>query len=64
MKEANILSGLMCQILHTRNSAGEGFLIFQQQSAGVSDEEPGRVQHIPTLNDYLIALEESRWWHR
>ena len=40
MNEANILSGLMCQILHTHNSG-----------ASVSDKEAERVQHTPTLDD-------------
>ena len=62
--KASILSGLMCQILHTRNSG-----------ASVSDEVK-RVQHPPTLDDLLIATTETlhyvsviategcRWWHR
>ena len=63
--KANILSRLMGQILHTRNSG-----------ASVRDEEAERVQHPPTLNDCLIATaetlhyvsvietEECRWCHR
>ena len=55
----------MDQILHTRNSG-----------ASVSDDESERVQHTPTLNDWLIATTETlycvsvivteacRWWHR
>ena len=38
--KVNILSGLMGQILHTRNSG-----------ASVSNEEAVRVQHTPTLDD-------------
>ena len=40
MREANILSGLMCQISHTHNSG-----------ASISDEEAEQVQHTPTLDD-------------
>ena len=47
----------MCQILHTRNSGEEGFLTLQQPSASVSNEEKERVQHTPTLDDWLIAIE-------
>ena len=38
--KANILSGLMSQILHTRNSG-----------ASVGDKEAERVQSTPTLDD-------------
>ena len=38
--KANILSGLIGQILHTRNSG-----------ASVSDEEAEQVQHTATLDD-------------
>ena len=38
--KANILSGLMGQILHTRNSG-----------ASISDEEVERVHQTPTLDD-------------
>ena len=54
MKETNILLGLMCQILHTRNSG-----------AKVSDEK--RNQWWGSINqpivDWLIATEGCRWWH-
>ena len=54
----------MCQVLHTRNSGGEGFLTLQQTSASVSDKEAERVQHTPTPDDALIATEGCRWRHR
>ena len=50
MKEPNTLSRLMVQILHTRDSG-----------ASVSDDEAERVQHTPTLDNWLIAPEGCRW---
>ena len=43
MKEANILPGIMCQILHPRNSG-----------ASVSDEEAERA----ALDDWLMQLKD------
>ena len=41
----------MGQILHTRNSG-----------ASVSDEEAERVQHTPTLDNWLIATTETYYY--
>ena len=49
--KANILPGLMGQILHTRNSG-----------ASVSDEETERVQHTPTLDNGLVETRKILYY--